>query len=110
MRWLEEGMDKEFDLAYLDGGHTWDVTGFAFFLVDRFLKDGGWLIFDDINWSYSTSKALKDKPHVTKMPADYRETPQVLKVFELLVAAHPGYTNCEIKNNWGYAQKRGVGT
>ena len=55
MNWLEEGRRDCFDLVYLDGGHTWDVTGFAFFLVDRLLVPGGWLVFDDIDWTYASS-------------------------------------------------------
>lgn len=106
MRMLEDGRGERFDLVYLDGGHSWDVTGFAFFLVDRLLRPGGWLIFDDIDWTYATSQALKDKPVVQKMPQDFRETPQVRKVFELLVAPHPGYTAQRIEQKWGYARKR----
>lgn len=106
MKMLEDGQGPRFDLAYLDGGHTWDVTGFAFFLVDRLLRPGGWLIFDDINWSYATSKAFKDKPAVQAMPEDYRTTPQVRKVFELLVEPHPDYHRCKVEDGWGYAQKK----
>jgi predicted O-methyltransferase YrrM len=106
MRMLEQPSPPMFDLVYLDGGHSWDVTGFGFFLVDKLLRDGGWLIFDDIDWTYAESPTLGDKPIVQEMPEDYRETPQVRKVFELLVKQHPGYTRCSIKRSWGYAQKR----
>lgn len=36
---IEEG--RRFDFCYLDGGHTWADTGFAFFLIDKLLEDGG---------------------------------------------------------------------
>lgn len=106
MRMLEDGKGPRFDLVYLDGGHTWDVTGFAFFLVDRLLRPGGWLIFDDIDWSFANSNALQDNARLKKMPADYLETPQVRKVFELLVQQHPSYTDCRVDNRWGYARKK----
>lgn len=38
----------QFDLCYFDGGHTWDVTGFGFLLVDLILRPGGWIVFDDL--------------------------------------------------------------
>ena len=106
MRMLEQPSSPMFDLVYLDGGHSWDVTGFGFFLVDKLLRDGGWLIFDDIDWTYATSPTLRDKPAVHEMPDDFRVTPQVRKVFELLVKQHPDYRRCRVKRDWGYAQKR----
>jgi len=106
MRMLEQPSPPMFDLVYLDGGHSWDVTGFGFFLVDKLLRDDGWLIFDDIDWTFATSPALSEKPVVQEMPEDFRETPQVRKVFELLVMQHPDYRRCRVKQSWGYAQKR----
>ncbi len=106
MRMIESPDRPVFDLVYLDAGHTWDVTGFAFFLVDKLLRPGGWLVFDDLLWAYSTSPSLKDKPHVRAMPDDFRTTPQVQKVFELLVRDHPDYPHCFIQDRWGFAQKR----
>ena len=52
MRLIEEHENPCFDFCYFDAGHSWDVTGFAFFLVDRLLKPGGWVVFDDLNWTY----------------------------------------------------------
>ena len=109
MKMLDETSNPCFDLVYLDGGHSWDCTGFAFFLVDKLLRPGGWLIFDDIDWTYHNSQALKDSEQVAKMPIDFRETPQVRKVFELLVLQHPSYINCKIEDKWGYAQKKKKG-
>ena len=55
---LESADPPEFDFVFLDAGHTWDVTGFAFFLVDRLLRPGGWLLFDDLNWSVTKSRSV----------------------------------------------------
>lgn len=106
MRMLEDGQGPRFDMVYLDGGHSWDVTGFAFFLVDRLLRPGGWLIFDDIDWTYDSSPSLRNNPKIQRMPEDYRATPQVRKVFELLVEPHPDYTECQVEQGWGLARKR----
>ena len=48
MRMLEQAERPVFDFCYIDAAHTWDDTGFAFFLVDELLRPGGWLLFDDL--------------------------------------------------------------
>lgn len=106
MLWLDEGHSECFDLVYLDGGHSWDVTGFAFFLVDRLLAPGGWLVFDDIDWTFAGSPHYEKTGEAKKMPEDFRTTPQVRKVFELLVEPHENYVNTTIEDGWGFAQKR----
>lgn len=107
MRMIESPRRPTYDLVYLDAGHTWDVTGFAFFLVDKLLRPGGWLIFDDLRWTMATSPTLGKKPETLALPEDFVTTPQVLKVFELLVREHPDYPNCFADRGWGFAQKRG---
>lgn len=105
MRLLESNAEPCFDFCYLDGAHNWFVDGFAFFLVDKLLKLNGWIIFDDLNWSYEKSPSLKNTARVKAMPEDERKTCQVMKVFELLVKTHPCYGNFDIKEGWGFAQK-----
>jgi predicted O-methyltransferase YrrM len=105
MKWLEEGRSECFDLVYLDGGHSWDVTGFAFFLVDRLLAPGGWLVFDDIDWTFEASPFFTAE-RLAQMPEDFRTTPQVRKVFELLVVPHPGYERGTINETWASARKK----
>lgn len=104
MKMLEADPMPRFDLCFLDGAHSWFVDGFAFFLVDRLLKPDGWIIFDDLDWTYADS-SLRKTADVREMPEEERETPQVRKVYEVLVKAHPSYTNFETKQNWAYAQK-----
>jgi predicted O-methyltransferase YrrM len=106
MKMMEADPTPRFDLCYIDGAHNWATTGFAFFLVDRLLKPGGWMIFDDLNWTYESSPALRNTEMVKKMPADERNTPQVQKVYDLLVLPHPSYEKFSIKGPWGYAQKK----
>jgi len=90
---LEEDPITRFDFCYVDGAHSWFVDGFAFFLVDRLLMPGGRIIFDDLNWTYVRSPSLKNTEMVINMPQDERETPQVLKVYELLVKTHSSYSD-----------------
>jgi predicted O-methyltransferase YrrM len=106
MKMLESNHPPCFDFCYLDGAHDWYTDGFAFFLVDKLLMEGGLIVFDDLDWTYRTSPALKDKPIVKRMPKEEQETPQVRKVFELLVKTHPGYTDFKEAKGWAYATKK----
>jgi len=106
MKFLEEERRPAFDLCYIDGAHNWFVDGFAFFLVHLLLKPGGWIIFDDLDWTYATSPSLAHTERVRRMPEDERTTPQVRKVYELLVKSHPQYHNFRMENGWAYAQKK----
>lgn len=106
MRLLEEDPAPRFDLCYLDGAHSWFVDALSFFLVDRLLRPGGWIIFDDLDWTYATSPLLKESEWVRNMPPDERTTPQVRKIYELLVRTHHNYHNFRLEDGWVFAQKR----
>jgi len=96
-----------FDFCYIDRRHTWDNTGFTFFLVDKLLKSGGWILFDDLDFEY---KFLLEQEggHIwsLKMSKTELKTKQVRKVWELLVKKHPNYTNFSEDGWWGFAQKK----
>jgi predicted O-methyltransferase YrrM len=97
--------DPVFDFAFIDGAHTWEVDGLAFFLVDKLLRPGGWILFDDVHWTFANSAALKNSPRVQAMPEDERTTPQVMKVVSLLALQHPSYGNLRVGGNWAWIQK-----
>jgi predicted O-methyltransferase YrrM len=105
MKFIEQDPTPRFDLCYLDGAHNWFVDGFAFFLVDKLLRLNGWIIFDDLDWTYAASPALHDTDWVKSMSPDERETPQVRKVYELLVKPHPAYDDFHIHGDWVFARK-----
>lgn len=50
----EEGI---FDIVYLDGSHSFIHDGLSCCLLKELLKENGYLIFDDVFWSYGTSGA-----------------------------------------------------
>ncbi len=96
MRLLEQSSrDEEIqpyvDLCFIDGAHSWETDGFAFLLVDRLLQAGGWIVFDDISWTFETSPSLRDSPEIAAMPEEERTEQQVRKVVDLLVRTTPGY-------------------
>lgn len=100
MKFIKEG--RSFNFCYIDGGHDWYNTGYAFFLVDKILSPGGWLLFDDLYW---TMEHIHDA-WALRHPEEERRTPQVKLVWELLVRQHPNYANFKIEGNWAFAQKR----
>jgi len=106
MRFLEEDPTLRFDFCYLDGAHSWFVDALAFFLVDRLLRPGGWILFDDLEWTFATSPGLREAEWVQRMPLDEQTIPQVRKVYELLVKTHPNYHNFRVEGGWAFAQKR----
>ena len=105
MRFLEKKPIPKFDLCYIDGAHSWFVDGFAFFLVDRLLNPGGYIIFDDINWTYLMSPSLRKTQMVKEMPWDEKCCRQVKKVFDLLVKTDPRYGEFETWHHWAIAKK-----
>ena len=44
-----------FDLVYLDGAHSFLFSGLACALLKQLVRDGGYLAFDDLHWSYGHS-------------------------------------------------------
>jgi predicted O-methyltransferase YrrM len=108
MKLLEEDQTPRFDLCYFDGGHSWDDTGFGFLLVDRLLRPEGWVLFDDMDWTYAASPTLSDLDWVQAMSEEERTTPQVRKVYELLVRPPPHCGDLRTTRNgsWGWARKR----
>jgi hypothetical protein len=88
------------------------VTGFGFLLVDMLLKPGGWIVFDDMDWTISKSIAYNsdNREHWEKAyksySADEKESPGVRMTFEL-IAPRLNYKNFyeEKRFGWGFAQK-----
>jgi len=109
MKMLEEDPSPRLDFCYIDGAHNWFTDGFAFFLVDRLLKPGGMIILDDLDWTYESSPTLRHTEKVARMPQEEKSTPQVRRVYELLVKPHPAYGEFMEKGGWAYARKRSAG-
>lgn len=107
MKMLDAGYSCCFDFCYLDGGHTWDNTGFAFFLVTKLLKPGGWLLFDDLDWTLSSMQTdSKNAEWLRKRPPEEIHTRQIRKVWELLVKPHPDFGEFLEEGQWGFARKK----
>jgi predicted O-methyltransferase YrrM len=107
MKLIEAHPEPAFDFCYIDGGHSWDVTGYAFCLVDRLLRPGGWVLFDDLDWTFERMAAPdRELPgFLRQMPEEERATPQVRRVWDLLVRRHQDFDVLAEDEQWGLAQK-----
>lgn len=95
---------QQFDFVYVDGGHNIKCAGLMFFLAERLLRPGGWIIFDDIHWSFRIS-SMKDFPWVRKLTEAEQTTEQVGWVWRTLVKPHPGFDSHQEAGNWGWCRK-----
>ena len=87
--------EPEFDFCFIDGPKDWTIDGAAFFMVDKLLKEGGWIIFDDYGWVHDAQSLLEDESQ-----------PHVEAIFRLLVTQHPNYGEFRVDGNrWAWARK-----
>lgn len=111
MKIIENNKSKHsdiFDFCFIDGAHSWETDGFAFFLVDKILKEGSYILFDDIDWTFAKSKGLSGSNFVKAMAEDEKNRPQIELVLKYLVAQHQDYEISSIKNRWAWVRKVGT--
>ncbi len=92
-RLLAEQRAPIFDYVYIDGAHTWCHDALTFLLVDRLLRPGGHVDFDDYGWTIAGSPTNRERLDVmaTRYTPEQLATPQVAMVVELLVKPDPRY-------------------
>jgi predicted O-methyltransferase YrrM len=94
MRLLDRCPEPIFDYVFLDGAHTWALDALAFLLIDRLLKPGGHVDFDDYSWTLAGSPSMKPEvfPDVLRLyTGEQIEKRQVTLVMDLLVRRDPRY-------------------
>jgi predicted O-methyltransferase YrrM len=101
--------EPEFDFCYLDGAHNWTIDGFAALLVEKLLRPQGWLLLDDLNWSYASYSGSYERGQSPEQlflsPSEIAE-PHMKLVYDLIVRQHPSFTEFRVENaNWGWARK-----
>jgi hypothetical protein len=99
-----------YDFCFLDGAHNFTIDGLSVVLLEKLLSPGGWLLLDDLNWTYKGyDDAIGHVPRPDKMYAlseAERTTPHVRAVFELIVKQHPSFTDLrDTDGAWGWARK-----
>jgi predicted O-methyltransferase YrrM len=99
-----------YDFCYLDGSKNWNVDGLAVVLIEKLLRPNGWLLMDDLEWTYERNPWIA--PDTAGRPLgplsdSERTEPHLLAVFELIVKQHPSFTRFIREDAWyGWAQKR----
>lgn len=101
---------SKYDLIIIDGPKNWTIDSSSFFLCDLLLNDGGWIIWDDYNWTYDNADKTRDSTDgIThrSLDQDERRIPHVREIIELLVIPHPNYGKIIITEDtdWAWAQK-----
>ena len=101
--------DPAYDFCFLDGSKNWSTDGLAVFLIEKLLRPGGWLLLDDLDWTFSGlgGKAQMHYwvalPHLTER--ELRE-PHMRAVFDLILRQHPAFGDFRIQDGtWGWARK-----
>jgi len=100
----------KYDLIIIDGPKNWTIDSSSFFLCDKLLKENGWIIWDDYNWTYSRANNRREATDgIThrSLSEDELNLPHIKEIFELLVNQHPNYGNFLIQedSDWVWANK-----
>jgi predicted O-methyltransferase YrrM len=102
-----------YDFCYLDGSKNFNLDGLAVVLVEKLLRPGGWLLMDDLEWTYVQNRwELPDgNGHpLGPLSESERTSPHLRAVFELIVKPHPGFDRLVIEDEWyGWARKGAAG-
>ena len=103
MKMISQG--QRFDFCYIDDSHTWNVTGLHFLLAEKLINPGGFLLFDDLKWTVAVSKS----GNVTGagQTDEQKTTPQVQRVWDLLVKTHHNLGGFKEIDGFGLCQKKG---
>ncbi|MES1946585.1 hypothetical protein C84B14_04534 [Salinisphaera sp. C84B14] len=101
-----------YDFIFIDGAKNWTIDGLAFFLADKLLRPGGWILFDDYGWRYADAiergKTRSDGVTNRELSADQIAEANIAAVFNLLVAQHPAYGDLKVQDeSWAWAHKSG---
>jgi hypothetical protein len=91
---IKENKNKPiFDYCFLDGAHTVAVDALNFFLVDKLLKVGGYLDFDDYSWKLSGSSLDPERvPEISEQYTDEQiDSQQVKMIIDILVKPDSRY-------------------
>jgi predicted O-methyltransferase YrrM len=93
-----------YDFCYLDGAKSWTIDGLAALLVEKLLRPDGWLLLDDLEWSYDSSPSGAAEPF--PLSKAERSEPNIRAVFDLLVRQHPNFAEFVVQDgNWAWARK-----
>ena len=91
---LERNNHTIYDYVFFDGAHTWAVDALTTLLIDRLIKVGGDLDFDDYDWTLPESPSLHPRsfPLTRNLYTEEQiKTKQVRLIIDLLIRTNPRY-------------------
>lgn len=97
-----------YDFCFIDGPKNWTIDGLAFFLVDKLMRPGGWILFDDFTWTHGKHVGRESTDGISRRSLSDQEIdePHIEKIFRLLVMQHGAYSNFLLQDgSWAWAQK-----
>jgi len=101
-------VEPAYDFIYLDGAKNWTIDGLAVVLAEKLLRPGGWLLLDDLDWTYAQDPGREATDGIVhrELSEPERTQPHLRAVFELIVAQHPSFTELRVQDEWwGWARK-----
>ena len=101
-------VEPAYDFVYLDGAKNWTIDGLAVVLVEKLLRPGGWLLMDDLDWTYAQDPGREATDGIVhrELSEPERTEPHLRAVFDLIVAQHPAFTDVRVQDEWwGWARK-----
>jgi predicted O-methyltransferase YrrM len=105
---VEAHDEPRYDFVYLDGAKNWTIDGLAVILVEKLLRPGGWLLMDDLEWTYAQDPHREATDGIVhrELSEPERTQPHLRAVFDLIVAQHPSFTELRREDEWwGWARK-----
>lgn len=94
-----------FDFINIDSPRTWYSMGFAAMLTTQLLNPGGWLVLNGVNFTFASSFRRKER-WVRNMPPAEQTTPQVNKIFDILVKRNSAFSTYRSYGNLYFARRR----
>jgi hypothetical protein len=105
MDFLKDGRFEEFDFCLIERGTTWFEAGYGVCLAERLIKPGGWIILDNLHFTFRES-TRRDSGWVRKKPEEEQTTRQIERVFELLVQENPYFGTFQRRGSVALSQKK----
>lgn len=102
------GVRPVYDFIFLDGAKNWSTDGLAVILAERLLRPGGWLLLDDLGWTYGKrDRAAKHYDiQIHDLSEEERDQPHLRAIFDLLIRTNPSFDRFRIQDDWwGWARK-----
>jgi predicted O-methyltransferase YrrM len=99
----------KYDFIFLDGAKNWSTDGITVIVAERLLRPGGWLLLDDLGWTYEKHCANKTRHYeidLTKLSDSERTEPHLRAIFDLLIRTNPAFDEFVVQDDWwGWAHK-----